>query len=320
MMNELESRIEYLTSIIAMARSGLSVAPRGSLHVGKSHGRPRYGQRLPAPERERYLDKDDETLICGLAQKRYCKEVLKVAETCLRNTEKLARQAEKSGFEVKSPKGAGLAGGLMVDSSSSARGSVARGSGSSGGTRGPAVSTVDGCRPLYAGGTRVREVEDVYLGLPEEIRELVVPFVVSAQAFLEQWRDEIKTSRTFLTDECKFTTDQGEWVRSKSEVIIADRLYHTGVPYRYEPVITFQSGEVMRPDFLVLNMGTRQEILWEHFGMMDDELYRKKTWSKLSHYNVAGLVPGMGLITTFESAVTALDTQMIDGIIENFLL
>ena len=76
----------------------------------------------------------------------------------------------------------------------------------------------------------------------------------------------------------------------------------------------------MRPDFLVLNMGTRQEILWEHFGMMDDELYRKKTWSKLSHYNVAGLVPGMGLITTFESAVTALDTQMIDGIIENFLL
>jgi hypothetical protein len=41
-------------------------------------------------------------------------------------------------------------------------------------------------------------------------------------------------------------TERGELVRSKSEVIISDKLYARKVDYTYDPSITFRSGFVER--------------------------------------------------------------------------
>ena len=71
-------------------------------------------------------------------------------------------------------------------------------------------------------------------------------------------------------DMCMFYTSKGERVRSKSEVIIADVLNREGVPYRYEYPIYIKGIGKIYPDFTVLNIGIRKEMIWDHFGMMDD--------------------------------------------------
>ena len=73
-----------------------------------------------------------------------------------------------------------------------------------------------------------------------------------------------------------------ERVRSKSEVIIADTLARHGVPYRYEYPLKLKSGRdgafrTIHPDFLCLNVRTRAEFYWEHFGLMDDPDYLERT-------------------------------------------
>ena len=69
-------------------------------------------------------------------------------------------------------------------------------------------------------------------------------------------------------------SENGERVRSKSEVIIADILKNNGIPYRYEyPVLINRN---IHPDFCCLNVRTRKEYFWEHFGKMDDIEYARQ--------------------------------------------
>jgi len=68
-----------------------------------------------------------------------------------------------------------------------------------------------------------------------------------------------------------------EKVRSKSEVIIADRLFINAIPYEYERGLIVkipktaecpETEMVWNPDFRVLNVRTGKEYIWEHFGRM----------------------------------------------------
>ena len=43
----------------------------------------------------------------------------------------------------------------------------------------------------------------------------------------------------------------------------------------------------LHPDFYCLNLRTRQEFAWEHFGMMDDPDYASTTAEKLRLYALA---------------------------------
>ena len=65
------------------------------------------------------------------------------------------------------------------------------------------------------------------------------------------------------------------------------------MPYRYEFPIKLKSesgtgrkvSEVtFYPDFLCLNLRTREEFCWEHFGLMDDEEYANNAAGKINHY------------------------------------
>lgn len=296
---ELSAMAIRLDEILDDARRSLDSAPDGSLRVARSHGFNQFRVR-ESSGRDRYLSKADADLVRRLAQKRYDKEVVRVAWACRGRVEGLLRQLDESGLpRTAVPR-------LSADQSDAR-------------DRGLVLSTVDGCRELRGASVRVREVEDVYAQLPEEIREFVDPYEVDDELFLAQWLGETRRGTSFLADECRFRTEQGERVRSKSEVIIADKLHRAGIPYAYEPSVTFRDGEVMRPDFLVLNTRTRQELLWEHFGLMDDEQYRKRAWSKLAHYTASGLVPGDGLIVTFESKAVPLITEMVDDVVDSFL-
>ena len=115
-----------------------------------------------------------------------------------------------------------------------------------------------------------------------------------------------------------FTT-KGERVRSKSEVLIADSLNRLGIPYRYEYPLKLKNGITVHPDFLCLNVRTRQEFYWEHFGMMDNPEYTENAIHKLQQYSENNLHPGINLILTMETISNPLNLKYIEQQIKNYL-
>ena len=164
------------------------------------------------------------------------------------------------------------------------------------------------------------DVDEVYGRLPKAIREFAEPHELTDDGYAESWKKEtidlpkrpVKTS---------YTTIKGEKVRSKSEVIIADRLYAAGVPYKYEWPYTLDDGyTTIHPDFLALNKHTRKEVLWEHFGKLDDADYCDRMQQRLEGYSKYGYFPGKRLILTYESSKHPLNTEYVDRLIKEFLL
>lgn len=77
-------------------------------------------------------------------------------------------------------------------------------------------------------------------------------------------------------------TSFGLKVRSKSEVFIAEKLYEKKISFKYEQPLSAE-GKTYYPDF-TLFIG-KKEYYWEHFGMMNDEVYAKRTECKIKWYN-----------------------------------
>jgi hypothetical protein len=77
-------------------------------------------------------------------------------------------------------------------------------------------------------------------------------------------------------------TSRQEFVRSKSELIIAEQLIASNIDYAYEKPLTL--GAVTRyPDFTIEDVETGMTFYWEHCGMLHDPDYaarwkRKKAW------------------------------------------
>ena len=76
---------------------------------------------------------------------------------------------------------------------------------------------------------------------------------------------------------------------------------------------------IIYPDFTFLSSKTRQEIYWEHEGMMDDEIYARNAIRKIHTYEKNGIYPGERLILTFETKAVALDTQIVKELVCKYL-
>jgi len=114
-----------------------------------------------------------------------------------------------------------------------------------------------------------------------------------------------------------YLTNSGILVRSKSERIIADTLYQNGVKFSYETAIAL-GGIFRSPDFTVYKPFDGKVVIWEHFGLMNDDEYRLNTNKKLAFYAQYDYLPFKNLICTYEEDI--LIPARIQGIIETFLL
>ena len=65
-------------------------------------------------------------------------------------------------------------------------------------------------------------------------KNLIEVSVMCDRDFIEQWQAVEYIGKSFADDVPEIITERGERVRSKSEKIIADKLYALGIPYRYE--------------------------------------------------------------------------------------
>ena len=110
-------------------------------------------------------------------------------------------------------------------------------------------------------------------------------------------------------------TLRGEYVRSKSELIIANTLYHCDIPYVYEPRLNLAGYGIAYPDFLFVSPLTGRRVYWEHLGMLDDAEYRARNSEKIYAYLNNGYVQGVNLILTYEDSTHPLRYEHIENIL-----
>ena len=115
-------------------------------------------------------------------------------------------------------------------------------------------------------------------------------------------------------------------VKSKSELVIADKLYARGVVYTYQQPLVLPSGRVRYPDFTITDSARGVTYYWEHLGLLDDPGYRARWERKCAEYRHAGILPmeeGGGeqgtLIETRDQAGGALDAAFIAKLIDRVL-
>ena len=168
-------------------------------------------------------------------------------------------------------------------------------------------------------------IQKLYEDLCPARKALITPVTLTDKQYTSQWQNITWVGKQFKEDSPIYTTARGERVRSKSEVLIADALTRHGIPYRYEYPVELHrtsgasSKVTFYPDFLCLNVRTRSEFYWEHFGRMDDPEYSNKTASKLRLYTENGIIPGRNLIITMETADSPLSSRQIENLIKEYL-
>ena len=156
--------------------------------------------------------------------------------------------------------------------------------------------------------------EDVYAQLPDARKLFATPINICDDSFAKKWMEMPYRRKPFKKDAPEFYTLKGERVRSKSEVIIADRLRENGIPYRYECPLKV-GNKIIHPDFTILRTSDRKILYHEHCGKMGDQQYVDDMLTRAKDYNQAGIILGDRLFYTFESETMPLDVTLLDNII-----
>lgn len=147
-------------------------------------------------------------------------------------------------------------------------------------------------------------------------KQLVEPVFVNDEEYVNQWMGQEYQGKAFEEGKQEIYSERGERVRSKSEKIIADKLFLKNIPYRYEKPIYLKGFGTVYPDFCCLSVSRRKEIIWEHFGMMGDSEYSRKALHKMDLYTQNGYYQGDNIIYTFESSENPMNTQIVDKLIK----
>lgn len=130
------------------------------------------------------------------------------------------------------------------------------------------------------------------------------------------WKTEKYRSNPIHREALKYMTTNGMRMRSKSELIIGDILEKYGIIYRYEQAIEI-CGKIYYPDFVILcDDGTI--IIWEHFGLMEDESYKLKAFNKICDYRKLGFKQYKNLICTWEDDLESMEN--IEDIVNRIIL
>lgn len=148
---------------------------------------------------------------------------------------------------------------------------------------------------------------------------LIKSHIQSVPDALQCWTTEPYEHNPNYTEQLIYKNISGNILRSKSELMIDTALFMHKIPYRYECALHLGDA-TFYPDFTLRNLRTGNKLYWEHFGMMDDEIYSRKAYSKLQIYNDNGIIPTHNLIVTLETKNLPLTPDKINSIIKEYLL
>lgn len=154
-------------------------------------------------------------------------------------------------------------------------------------------------------------------------RLLITPLIFTNEQYAENWKKQDYPKKPFTESAVEFYTSTGIRVRSKSEIILAETLTRLEIPFRYEFPVKMKTKNdvqiVFHPDFYCLNVRTREEVIWEHFGMMDNPEYVENVVEKIDIYHENDYFEGENLIFTMENKQCPLTTKKIEQLVNKYL-
>lgn len=169
-------------------------------------------------------------------------------------------------------------------------------------------------------GTYISKIDSELPKLHTQRQLLVTPIEPIWEKELVRWYDSEYHGKEFYEGTAEIVTEKGERVRSKSEKILADYFYRNNILYQYEKPLYLKGYGTIYPDFTFLSKKTRKEIYWEHEGMMDKPEYAKSAVKKIESYQRNGIHLGERLILTFETELTVLNSQIVEELVEKYLV
>lgn len=162
-------------------------------------------------------------------------------------------------------------------------------------------------------------VEDIYETMNVHRRKLIQPIVIPDDEFIQNWEQVKYEGKGFRDEAPEYYTDNGERVRSKTEILIANALKKHAIPYRYEAPLYLNGCGMIHPDFTVLNVRLRKELFWEHMGMMDAPDYLDHALYRIGMYEKNDIFPGDRLILTHETSRYPINSRSIEKMIFQYL-
>lgn len=172
---------------------------------------------------------------------------------------------------------------------------------------------------MYLSRHGEKQLEEIYESLNEYRKKLVIPWVITDEMYVEQWKKEAYETNPYYQEEKVYQTKNDELVRSKSEMLLADMYYELGIPYRYEAQLLLKTGKKKYPDFTLLNPKTREVIYHEHLGLMSNEEYRQSNMEKLDEYRRNGIFFGKNLFVTYEGEGSYLNIREIKKMVKEIM-
>ena len=146
---------------------------------------------------------------------------------------------------------------------------------------------------------------------------LLAPLFAPEVSEFKKWMDGPYEKNTKHSEHLTHKTLSGHLVRSKSEVMICNCLYHCRIPFRYESLLLLGNLPAY-PDFTIKHPSTGMQYYWEHFGLMDQPEYINRACQKIKLYFENGIIPGINLILTYETREHPLSIDQVEKIVKEY--
>lgn len=153
----------------------------------------------------------------------------------------------------------------------------------------------------------------------DALQNLLSPYFLPLSKELDEWMNAPYPTNTKHLEHLIVKVGPNEFVRSKSEAMIAKTLKQYQIPYRYECQLILDDMELY-PDFTIRHPKTGEVFIWEHFGLLDKSDYQKNMLGKLHTYVSNNILPGIHLITTYETQDAPLTFEMIEMLIQYYFM
>lgn len=160
---------------------------------------------------------------------------------------------------------------------------------------------------------------DILLSSSSELQNLLSPYFSPLSKELDDWMNSPYQNNLKHPEHLTQKVGPNEYVRSKSEAMIAKLLKQYQIPYRYECQLVLDEMEIY-PDFTIRHPRTGEVYIWEHFGWLDKADYVKTMHSKMQTYTSNGIMPSINLITTYETRDNPLSFELVEMLIKYYFL
>lgn len=132
------------------------------------------------------------------------------------------------------------------------------------------------------------------------------------------WAREEYEQSMYKPEERRQINSHGLRLRSKSEVLISEKLYEYGLEFHYEQVIHIGDTSLV-PDFII-RRSDGKKFVWEHEGLTNVQSYLKWQDQKAKLYAGIGIVPWDNLIVTYDNSDGIIDLRIVESEIKNKLI